>query len=482
MYVHADVGLGFKPISPSPADGRQLRGGAIRLVCNERRLVDMNDASDDSTETPLVIPLAECSTVESDLVGGKAVGLGELISADFGVPDGFVVTAKAYRRAVRSSGLEDRIVEMLTQSDGDAAAHEATSRDLGKLFTTAVIDGHLRQLIAEKYEQLGRPPVAVRSSALAEDRSDASFAGQQDTYLWVQGLEAVLDRVASCWASLFSARVLGYRQRLALAPQDIAMAVVVQRMVPARAAGVMMTLNPVNGDRRTVYLESSYGLGEAVVSGEVTPDSFWIMKQDKTIARRSVGSKHLSHQYDEKAGRVVKSEVSPERQAASSLSDDEVERLAQLGLDVETAFGFPVDIEWAIDENDGTIALLQARPETVWSSKPAPPNDAEPGCGAASDALPPGADAIDVQRWDNLHSPSAAHIDWSTSNVAEAMPGVMTPLSWSLWHGVLEGASLDVAFQMGLFSRREATLTADLNDHYFRSFSEGRPFRHAISR
>ena len=425
--------------------------------------------TDATPEPVLILPLTACSKDNAHLVGGKALGLGELAAAGFDVPDGFAVTTHAYRRAIDLSGLSDRITELLENLPEGAVGQDDTSTHLRKLFVDSVIDDTLRQAIATNYEAMGCQPVAVRSSAVAEDRSDASFAGQQDTYLWVEGTESVIDRVLLCWASLFSTRVLGYRARLALSAEDIAMAVVVQRMVPARSAGVMMTLDPVNGDRGTIYLESSYGLGEAVVAGEVTPDGFWVSKNDLSIRRSSLGTKHIAHHFDKQAGKVVRADVPTERQKVLSLSNREVEQLARLGRDVEAAFGHTVDIEWAIDEKDDTIALLQARPETVWSSRPAPQDD-----GLATVTALSSRSRVEVEPWDPLHSPTGDDLHWSTSNVAEAMPGVMTPLSWSLWQRVLEKASVNATFQMGVLSRKESTPTSDVTRHWFRSFY-GRP-------
>lgn len=422
--------------------------------------------------TPLLLSLHECGADKAHLVGGKALGLGELAAAGFAVPDGFVVTTDAYRRAIQLSGIEPRIVEVLQQIPDDPAGQEAASESLSKLFTAQVVDDTLRSEIGSRYRNLGQGPVAVRSSALAEDRADASFAGQQDTYLWIEGDDSVVDAVVKCWASLFSTRVLNYRNRLAISLDDVAMAVVVQRMVPARAAGVLMTLDPVNGDRTKVYLESAYGLGESVVSGEVTPDAFSVEKSDLAIERRTVGSKQIAHRFDAKAGKVVRTKVSAEQQALLSLSDSEVVELAELGRRIETAFGYVVDVEWAIDESDNSIALLQARPETAWSSMPTTQE------ALVSRAVTPdpvvAAASIDVQVWDPLHSPTAPDLHWSTSNVAEAMPGVMTPLSWTLWQRVLEKACRDAAYEMGVLSRREAAAESDVKQHYFRSFY-GRP-------
>ena len=420
----------------------------------------------------LILPLSACRTEQAHLVGGKALGLGQLTIAGFDIPDGFVVTTHAYRRAVNTSGAQAQITTLLNGASGSAADQETLSQRLRELFVAEVIDDALRDAIRVAYEAMGSPPVAVRSSALAEDRADASFAGQQDTFLWIQGADEVVTHVLRCWASLFSTRVLTYRDRLGIEPDDVAMAVVVQKMVPARSAGVMMSLDPVTGDRDTIYVESSYGLGEAVVAGEVSPDGFWLAKHDLSVHRRTLGSKQIAYHFDADAGAVVRFDVPGDRQQLPSLNDAEVSRLAELARDIESAFGYPVDVEWAIDDTDGQIALLQARPETVWSNR-----DPASDHGAPVQVTPPRpepAHELTVESWDPLHAPSAPDVHWSTSNVAEAMPGVLTPLSWTLWQRVLEKASLNAPYQMGAFSRQEAQPTTDVNKHWFRAFY-GRP-------
>ncbi|AFR48202.1 PEP/pyruvate-binding domain-containing protein [Gordonia sp. KTR9] len=413
-------------------------------------------------QSQMVLPLRECGSDRVHLVGGKALGLGELVSAGFAVPDGFVVTTAAYRRAIDVAGIGPKIAALLEQVPDDPAGQQEVSHSLSGLFSAEVIDDELRVDIRESYRRLGGGPVAVRSSAVAEDRADASFAGQQDTYLWIEGEASVEDAVIRCWASLFSSRVLNYRKRLSIEIHDVAMAVVVQRMVPARAAGVLMSLDPVNGDRSKIYLESSYGLGESVVSGEVTPDGFMVEKTSLAIESRVVGDKQFAHRYDSTVGEVVRTGVDLDERARLSLSDEEVTQIAELGRRVEAAFGYVVDVEWAIDENDNGIALLQARPETAWSSK-------SPASNMGQEEFP-----IQCETWDPLHSPSSPDLHWSTSNVAEAIPGVMTPLSWSLWGPTLERGARCAGFEMGVLSKREAQMTSDVNRHYFRSFY-GRP-------
>ncbi|PQP22586.1 PEP/pyruvate-binding domain-containing protein [Rhodococcus opacus] len=416
-----------------------------------------------------VMPLEKCGEDVASEVGGKALGLGALMRSGMTVPPGFVVTTDAYRAAVKAAGINEHIESALRGADpeGDLTA---VSEVISALFTEALISDELRTTIEDAYRGLGLSPtpVAVRSSAIAEDRADASFAGQQDTYLWVQGADQVITHIVRCWASLFSPRVIAYRARLGVPPEDVAMAVVVQEMVQARAAGVMMTLDPANGDRDALYIESNYGLGEAVVAGEVTPDSFWVDKKTLGLRKRVIGDKQIAYRFDEASQQVRKVEVSPGERADWSLSNEEVCRIAELGREIETAFGAPMDVEWAIAGSgpSSQVQLLQARPETVWASQPVPPVK-QSQSGNDSDLTTP-------QRWDPLHSSSTPNLHWTTSNLGEAMPGVLTPLNWTLWHRTLEKAALKAAFRIGVLSRAESEFTDDADRHYFRVFY-GRP-------
>ena len=214
-------------------------------------------------------------------------------------------------------------------------------------------------------------PLAVRSSATAEDSEEASFAGLQDTYLWVKGAEAVLKSVLSCWASLYSVPSISYRRKDGTPENGVAIAVVVQKMVDARSAGVMFTRSPLTGDRSVIIIEATWGLGSAVVSGEVTPDRFVIGKITGEISVREISDKLIEHLPAGDAG--IKEVRTPEAfRRVPSISDEELKALAEIGRKVERQYGRPQDIEWAIDHS-GEIVLLQSRPETVWSGKDQPP-------------------------------------------------------------------------------------------------------------
>jgi pyruvate, water dikinase len=226
--------------------------------------------------------------------------------------------------------------------------------------------------ITAAYAALGPDvPVAVRSSAIGEDAAEASFAGLQDTYLWVHGEAAVLDHVRQCWASLYNTEAVSYRQRQHMAEHDVAMAVVVQQMVDPRSAGVMFTCSPTTGDRSVIAIEGSWGLGSVLVGGEVTPDSFVVSKVTGEILRRTVSAKVRLHRLAAEGSGTTAADVAADLRSQPCLTDEEIRALARLGARVERHYGAPQDIEWAVAGQE--IVLLQSRAETVWSSRAAQP-------------------------------------------------------------------------------------------------------------
>jgi phosphoenolpyruvate synthase/pyruvate phosphate dikinase len=219
-------------------------------------------------------------------------------------------------------------------------------------------------------------PVAVRSSANAEDMADASFAGQQETYLWILGASEVLRHLVRCWASLFTAQAIAYRAHLGTSVADLAMGVVIQRMVPAESAGVMLTIDPITGDRSAIVIEAAYGLGAAVVNGEVTPDRACVDKVMLEIRSKSIGTKTVAYRFEPSSQGTRLEDVPREIQNKPCVSDAEFLELARLGKHMEQAMGCTQDIEWAIGpgaSGEREVFLLQARPETVWSQKPSSP-------------------------------------------------------------------------------------------------------------
>jgi pyruvate,water dikinase len=319
------------------------------------------------------------------VVGGKGASLGELTRAGVAVPPGFVVTAGAFAAAMAAIDPSGALRAELSALDAaDLTAIAASAARLRALVTGAPLPDDVDAAIAVGYANLGtgasareiliNTDVAVRSSATVEDSAEASFAGLQDTYLGVSGLPSVHDHVRRCWASLYNDESVAYRRRLRLPEAGVSMAVVVQRMVAPRAAGVMFTRSPVTGDRSVVAIEATWGLGSALVSGDVTPDSFIISKVTGEITTRRVARKIKIHGYRSNGPGVTVSDTPASLREAPSLTDDEIRALTAIGRRVEAHYRTPQDIEWALLDGDGAdaadrVVLLQSRPETVWAAR-----------------------------------------------------------------------------------------------------------------
>ncbi|WP_049986423.1 PEP/pyruvate-binding domain-containing protein [Halobellus rufus] len=322
----------------------------------------------------------DCHSEAVDLVGGKNASLGELRAAGVRVPPGFAVTTDFYTRFLASAGLEDIIQDELNASDlTDAAAAEDAGEDIRSAIKSEPFPEDLDEALEVAWNKLEEAvdgqslEVAVRSSATAEDLPDASFAGQQDTYLHVSGFEDVKERVRDCIASLFTARAISYREENGFDHDIVQISVGIQKMVDARASGVMFTVNPANGDRSKVRIESNWGLGESVVAGEVTPDSFLVDKPPGIVVERNISTKQVM---TKKTDSEVENVPVPEaKREEASISNAEIERLNEYAKKIEKHYGQPQDIEWAIEgglDDDSTIYILQSRPETTW-------NDGESG-------------------------------------------------------------------------------------------------------
>jgi rifampicin phosphotransferase len=405
---------------------------------------------------PDVLSLAHCVDAPVSEIGGKAAGLADLARFGHQVPDGFVVTTRAYRTSIHQAGLDQQIARIL--ESGDAISHAGRlSSEIRALFESFAVPEELAVQIADSYNQLGdgRAAVAVRSSATAEDTAEASFAGQQETYLWVSGERDVLRHVARCWSSLFTPQAIAYRSRLDVELDDLDMAVVVQQMVAADSAGVMMTLEPVDGDQSVVYIESAYGLGEGVVRGDVGVDRFWVDKSTMRVRRREVTDKEHAHRFDPDAGEVRLVPVPADRVDQPSLSHDEVADLAELAIGIEVDFGAPMDIEWAVSgpTDSRSIHLLQARRETVWSQRAA--------SEAAATQVTTDVWSTVGEDWDPLHNAGDPDLHWSTDNIGEGLPGVLTPLGWSLWKHSVDHASRESAYAVGALARKETAAPSE---------------------
>ncbi len=315
-----------------------------------------------------VIPLSD-PQADLETVGGKGMSLAKLAKAGLPVPGGFHVTTEAYRQFVTANNLQDSINEALKTVD--TAQHsmlETASQKISSFFAQAEIPGDLANAIVNAYAVLpgSNPAVAVRSSATAEDLPDASFAGQQETYLNITGADQVLEATKKCWASLWTARAIGYRARQDIGAEGVALAVVVQLMVNAEAAGIMFTANPLNGNRDEVVINAAWGLGEAVVGGAVTPDTITVSKPTGGLIARETAEKLIM---------TVRTETGTEEQPVPDslqkvpvLSDEQAAQLTRYGVEIEELYGMPMDIEWTLE--DGRFSIVQARPITAMPEAP----------------------------------------------------------------------------------------------------------------
>lgn len=313
------------------------------------------------------------------IAGGKNANLGEMLKVGIRVPPGFAVTTHSFLEFLSQSQLKANVFDILREINAHKVETiEAKSQEIKALIMDTPIPEHIREAIESKYEQLSKEcgtldvPVAVRSSATAEDLPTASFAGQQDTYLWIQGAQNVVEKVKSCWASLFGPRAIAYRIKQGFDHQKVHISVGVQKMVNAKAAGVMFTLDPTNGDPSKVVIEGSWGLGETVVSGSVNPDKFVVDKVMMELNEKKISRKHIQIIFSPPMGKAVELEVPEEMQELCCLEDKEIIELVNLAKRIEAHYKTPMDIEWSIDKDipfPENVFIVQARPETVWSQR-----------------------------------------------------------------------------------------------------------------
>jgi pyruvate,water dikinase len=329
---------------------------------------------------PYIVWFDDCDAAATAEVGGKCAGLGELLGAGISVPPGFAVTVRAHHEFLAANGLVEREAGLVGVADFERVdSLVAASEEIQALTHAAQIPAAVAEAVVAAYGELSRrcgvdtAAAAVRSSAAAEDLDTASFAGQLQTYLWIRGADAVLEHVRRCWAGFFTPEAMSYRHRLVLDLGEASMAVGVQAMVDARTAGVMFTLNPLNGDRSKIAMECSWGLGETLVAGEVNPDRFLVDKVTFEIRERTLGDKAIERRFDPKAGALVVVPVEPERRDVPSISDEEIAEVVRQGKAIERHYGHPMDVEWAIDRVTGELRILQGRAETVWSQRTATP-------------------------------------------------------------------------------------------------------------
>jgi len=361
-------------------------------------------ASEDKSKA-IILWFEQLRKEDVPIVGGKNANLGEMINAGIPVPPGFAVTAYAYKKFLEETGLSNKIAQTLKETivKGEPQEYEEASKKIQKLIIESPMPKYIEEKIREAYRELNRRlglenvRVAVRSSATAEDLPDASFAGQQETYLNVIGEDEVVKKVKECWASLWTARAIYYRESKGFDHSKVLISVAVQKMVNSRSAGVMFTLHPVTGDENVIVIEGSWGLGETVVQGRVTPDEIVVDKKTLKITEKTVNEKAIALLFDPIGRRNVEVELPADEKDlvkisekypeiakvikkygmfrnAPSLSDEEAVKLAELAKKIEEHYGRAMDIEWAIDQDlpyPQNVFIVQARPETVWSTKKA---------------------------------------------------------------------------------------------------------------
>lgn len=317
--------------------------------------------------TKAVVWFKEVTKNDIPMVGGKGANLGEMTNAGIPVPPGFIVTAQAYFGFIEKANLQGQIKSLLEPVNvHDSKQLQEVALKVQKLITDAQMPPELGKEIAEAYNKMGKGLVAVRSSATAEDLPEASFAGQQATFLNVEGEKEVVKAVQDCWASLFGARAIFYRAEQGFDHFKVGIAVPVQRMVQSKAAGVMFTVEPTTSNKEKLTIEAVLGLGEMIVSGDVTPDHYSISKKDMKILEKDI--KKQEWKLVKKIGSHgkadnIKIDLTKEEQAQQKITDAEIIELAKIGLTLEKHYNFPQDVEWATE--NGKIYIVQTRPITT---------------------------------------------------------------------------------------------------------------------
>src|SRR5213594_3147030 len=330
----------------------------------------------------IVVWLENVRKDDIHIVGGKCANLGELTAKGVTVPPGFAVTADAFRRFLEETKIGEVIQKTLTSSNGprDPKQYEEASQEIRKIIESAPMPSDIANEVRSAYRDLERKTnspqvkVAVRSSATSEDLPDASFAGQQDTYLNVKGEDALVHYVQKCWSSLYTPRAIFYREEKGFPHEKVLISVGVQKMGNSRCLVVTFTVDPVNGDPSKNVIEATWGLGEALVAGHVNHDRFIIDKGTFHIVHKDIVAKSIEHVPNRETGLTMQREVPVERRSAPCLTDDEAIDLAKLALDIEDHYGVPQDIEFAIEEGKtgNAVYIVQSRPETFWSKMKVP--------------------------------------------------------------------------------------------------------------
>ena len=332
-------------------------------------------------EKELVLWFDNLRNTDVSIVGGKNASLGEMIQAALPVPFGFAVTAYSYEKFIIEKKIAEQIYKIITDTvtdPNDPRQYDTASKKIRELIEKTLMPKDIEIAIRKAYVKLNKrfnlkdTFVAVRSSATAEDLPDASFAGQQETFLNVRGIDDLIDKVRKCWSSLFTPRAIFYRTEKGFPHEKVFISVGVQKMVNSRAAGVMFTINPVTGNRDEIVIEGNFGLGETVVSGAVNPDDFVVDKNSMLIKERRISRKTVKYIRDPKTGKTIHIDIPEAEQKAVCISDQEINKLAELAKRIEKHYGKPMDIEWAIDQDlyfPENMMLVQARPETIFGTK-----------------------------------------------------------------------------------------------------------------
>ena len=393
-----------------------------------------------------ILPLDDVSARLSQ-VGGKGASLARMAAAGLPVPSGFHVTTAAYRRFVDANALQGTILAAVSVvSADDPAGLENASASIRAIFAQGTIPEEIAGAVRQAYAELGEGdlPVAVRSSATAEDLPEMSFAGQQETYLNMHGEAMVLDAVKRCWASLWTARAIGYRARHNIAQEDVSLAVVVQALVPADAAGILFTANPLTGVRDQVMINAAWGLGEAIVGGQVTPDTVVVDKVNGAITKQEITEKDVMTVCTTEGTR--EEPVPAEQRKQAVLSPAQITELAHIGARIETLYGRPMDIEWAIAAS--RIFIVQARPITALPEPTAEPH------GAAADT------------W-KLPRPKGRYI---RASVIELLPDPLSPLFATLGLPAWASAMGTLAEDMGMSGMVSDDMLTTINGYGYYDF------------
>src|SRR6266487_2215230 len=376
-----------------------------------------------------ILPLDDVSaTLEQ--VGGKGASLARMAAAGLPVPSGFHITTAAYQRFVAANALQGAILAAVSAaSPDDPARLENASASIRALFAHGTVPEEIAGAVRQAYAELGEGdlPVAVRSSATAEDLPDMSFAGQQETYLNMRGETMLLDAVRRCWASLWTARAIGYRARHGIPSEGVSLAVVVQELVPADAAGILFTANPLTGAREQVMINAAWGLGEAIVGGQVTPDTVVVEKASGAITEQQISEKDVMTVRTLEGTR--EEAVPTDLRSRAVLTPSQAAELARIGVKIENLYGRPMDIEWAL--HDGRVFVLQARPITALPDAPKP--------AAASQVT-------QAAEW-KLPDPKGRYM---RSSVLELLPDPLTPLFATLGLPIWSRVTLEVLQSAGL--------------------------------